>query len=238
MSQNNQPNEPNPQNPPSQPTQPQPSQPKRSGLKTLGIVGLVLVAILSLGFAGYSTMNPHTMTYTQQQLLTNTQSIVNTQTVVSTSTNLVTSVQTVTQTTTNGYPNGYNQYMQQNCPSYACGSPPPYYPNYNYYGPSYYYNNYQGYLPPCMTQSAYNNTVTCSGYLYQDPKQCTMIVIPIYSPYQYNVYQYYTLQHTPSNLPAMGTWVTVTGQLHQGSNTSPTGAACPGNYINVTSLTH
>jgi len=31
--------------------------------------------------------------------------------------------------------------------------------------------------------------------------------------------------------------VTVTGQLYQGLNYSPSGAACPGNYINVTTIT-
>ena len=247
MSQNNNPNQNNNQqgqsNQPNSPNQSQPNQsnqPKRSGMGTIGIVGLLLVAILGLGFAGYSTLNPHTVTYTQQQLLTNTQSVFNTQTVVSTSTSLVTSVQQVTQTTTAGYANPYSQYTQQNCPAWGCGSPPPYNPNYYYYGPNYYnpnYYNYQGYNPPCETQSAYNNTVKCSGYLYQDSNQCTVLVIPIYSPYQYNVYQYYTLQNLPSNLPAMGTWTTVTGQLHQGSNNSPTGAGCPGNYITVSSLT-
>jgi hypothetical protein len=255
MSQTNEPNQsrqqsqPTGPNAPNQPQQSQTGQPKRGGgLRTLGIIGLVLVAILSLGFAGYSTMNPHTMTYTQQQLVTNTQTVFNTQTVVSTSTNLVTTMQTVTHTTTTGYPNGYSQYYAQNCPAWGCGGPPPYSPNYYYYDQyyyyysnpyyPYYYSSYQGYQPPCQTVTAYNNTVTCSGYLYQDPNQCTVLVIPIYSPYQYNVYQYYTLQNAPPNLPSMGTWVTVAGQLHQGANTSPTGASCPGNYIIVTSLTH
>jgi uncharacterized membrane protein YcgQ (UPF0703/DUF1980 family) len=56
------------------------------------------------------------------------------------------------------------------------------------------------------------------------------------NPYTYtSALQYYTL-HGQSSYPTNGTWVTVKGQMYQGYNTSPTGAACPGNYINVSSI--
>jgi len=48
----------------------------------------MLVALLSLAFAGYTALNPHTVTVTQQQMQTNTQSVyfVQTQAVTSVST--------------------------------------------------------------------------------------------------------------------------------------------------------
>jgi hypothetical protein len=80
------------------------------------------------------------------------------------------------------------------------------------------------------------STMQCTGYLYQDPNGCVELVISVYSPYGFLSYQYYSLQKLPASYPAIGTTVTVTGQVVQGSNLSSTGASCPGNYINVASI--
>lgn len=203
----------------------QPSQSRRDSLRTLGFIGLVLVAILSVAFAGYTALNPHTTMVTQQQFLTNTQSLYNTQTMTTFST--VTGFSTVTRTTTTGLSSAYNQ----NCPYYGCSyQPPPYYtyPGYDIYG---------NFNPPCKSTSS-NNTVQCSGYIDQNQNGCIVLVIPIRNPYYLEslIFQYYTLHNLPSSYPSMGTWVTVNGQLYQGYNTGSNGAACPGNYINVTSI--
>lgn len=93
----------------------------------------------------------------------------------------------------------------------------------------------------CNTPNS-DGTVQCIGYLYENPNSCFELVIPIpvvsstgFVSSQYS--QYYTLQQLPASYPAIGTWVSVTGQLHQGPNFSSTGAACPGNYLNVNSIT-
>jgi hypothetical protein len=88
----------------------------------------------------------------------------------------------------------------------------------------------------CNTPNT-NGTVQCVGYLYENQNSCFEIVIPIVSSIGLVSSQYYTLQKLPASYPAIGTWVSVTGQLHQGPNFSSTGAACPGNYLNVTSIT-
>jgi len=203
----------------------EPNQPSRSSDSKLTIAGLALVAVLSLAFAGYTALNPHMSTVTQQQLLTNTQSFYNTQTQTATSLSTVTSVQVVTQTTTTGYGNGY----YQNCPYYGCAYPPQ---NYN---PA--YSNYYYYQPPCQASSASSNAVSCQGFFYQASNGCTVLVIPVRNPaiQESYVYQYYTLQNLSTTYPNW-TWVTVNGQLYQGSNTSSNGAACPGNYITVSSI--
>jgi hypothetical protein len=216
-------------------------------MRNAGIVGLLLVAILSLGFAGYTAMNPHVSTVTQQQLLTNTQSVYSTQTQTVTSISQVAQATTVTSTaTTPGSGVGSGPGYYQVCTPYGCTySPGPAYNTYNPYAPpnpwspGYYNGVYYGYLngnfyPPCQTGSS--NAVTCSGYLFQAQNGCTVIAVA--NPYiaESYAYQYYTLHNLPSNAPNSGAWVTVSGQLYQGSNTSSSGAACPGNYINVTSI--
>ena len=82
------------------------------------------------------------------------------------------------------------------------------------------------------------STIQCTGYLYKDPNGCVELVTSVYNPNRYvsHPYQYYTLQKLPASYPAIGSTVTVTGQIIQGSNFSSTGAACPGNYINVSSI--
>jgi hypothetical protein len=200
----------------------------RSGLRSAGIVGLVLVALLSLGFAGYTVLNPHTVTVTQQQLLTHTQSVYS----VETQTVIVASTATSTATVTSAQPIGYGSYQVCNN-YYGCYQSSGSY----YYYPGYYYG-YRSYLP---CQSTSSNNVTCSGYLYQANNGCTLLAIPTannpYPSYATTlVYEYYALHNLPSNAPMSGTWVTVSGQLYQGYNTAPNGASCPTNYIIVTSI--
>lgn len=191
-------------------------------------VGLILITIVSLALVGYTALNPHVVTFTQQQFVTNTQNLYNTQTqtVTSfgtqtvTSIEVITSVTTATSTTTAAY--GYGNY--QNCGYYGCYNPNP---SYSYY--------------QCQS-AAYGYTVQCSGYLYQDTSGCIELEIPVtnWVNNPYNVVttgmQYYTLHNLPSSYPSIGSWVTVTGQLYQGYNTGPNGAACPGNYINIISI--
>jgi hypothetical protein len=214
---------------PSETNQPrETNQPSRSSGSKLITAGLALVAIVSLIFAGYTGLNPHTLTVTQQQLLTNTQSLYNTQTQTATSLSTVTSVQMLTQTNAN-YGPGSSYY--QNCPYYGCAYP---YPPQNY-NPA--YSNYYSYQPPCQANNPGSNSVSCQGFYYEASNGCTVLVIPVWNPMiqESYVYQYYTLQNLSTTYPNW-TWVTVNGQIYQGTNTSPTGAACPGNYINVASI--
>ena len=222
MSQTNQPN--------------QPSQPRssRSSVRTLGIVGLVLVTILSLAFAGYIAQNPHVTTVTQQQLLTNTQSLTNTLTVTNTKTATATSATTITSTTVSttsiGYGYGYGYGYYPGYPNYQnCGASCP--PS------SSYLNNYNTCNLNNPTGSS--STFQCYGYIYQDSGGCVVLAVPMPNPPYYfenPVTHYYGLHNLPSNSPPMGSWVTVSGQWNQGINTSPSGAACPFNYLNVTAI--
>lgn len=106
-----------------------------------------------------------------------------------------------------------------------------------------YPSSYYGY-GPCFScdydynlcQSVNGATTQCSGFLYGDQNGCVELVVPVNSPIASQVYQHYSLQNLPSTYPLLGSWVTVTGQVHQGSNFSPSGAACPGNYITVASI--
>jgi hypothetical protein len=107
--------------------------------------------------------------------------------------------------------------------------------NYLNYANCHYNNNCDQIYNYCHSPSS-NSQAQCVGYLYQDPNACVELVIPVYSVYGVVSYQYYTLQGLPASYPAIGTWVSVTGQLNQGNNFSSTGASCPGNYINVASI--
>lgn len=80
------------------------------------------------------------------------------------------------------------------------------------------------------------NWIQCSGNLLQSFTGCILIGLIASSGYT-SATQYYTLHNLPSTYPSLGSWVTVTGRLYQGLNYSPIGAPCPGNYINVTSIT-
>ena len=150
-------------------------------------------------------------------------------TISQTMTSSVTS-QTMTTTSQVGQSCGYGCYQYYPYP--------PYYPGYpGYYGgyPSYpaYVNAYGA----CGYGVGYSNNVQCTGYIYEAPNGCVELVIQIVNPYSYtSAQQYYTL-HNLSSTPPSGTLVTVQGQMYQGYNTSSIGAACPGNYINVSSIT-
>jgi len=203
------------------------------GLRSAGIVGLVLVALLSLGFAGYLALNPHTVTVTQQQMVTNTQSFYSVQVQTATVASTATSFTTVTNSQPSNY--GYGNYQACGYYSYYGCYQSPWY----YYYPGYYYG-YPSNYPACQP-TGYANNVTCSGYLYQANNGCTLLVVPTtnnpYPSYATTyVYEYFSLHNLPSNPPATGSWVSVSGQLYQGYNTAPNGASCPSNYINVSSI--
>jgi hypothetical protein len=205
------------------------------GLRSAALVALAIVAVLSLAFAGYTTLNPHTVTVTQPQMLTNTQNLYSVQTQTVVTENTVISVTTVTNMQQSGYGYGYGYGNYQSCNYYyGCSQSP----GYNYY-PGYYYGSY-GYNPPCQYAGS-NNAVTCYGYYYQAGNGCTLLVVPTTSnPYPSYatgyVYEYYTLHNLPSNTPQLGAWVTVNGQLYQGYNTASNGASCPNNYIIVNTI--
>jgi len=213
-----------------------PGQPVNSRKGRLGgapIVGLALVALLSLAFAGYNTLNPHTVTITRQQMVTNIQSLYSVQTLTVTTANTVTSLTT----TANNQPSGYRYGNYPYCGYYGCYQSPAYYP----YPPWYSYGYYNGYYSPPCQPSGSNGNVTCSGYLYQALNGCTLLVISTTSnPYPSYatgiVNEYYTLHNLPSSTPQPGSWITVNGQLYQGYNTASNGASCPTNYIIVNTI--
>jgi hypothetical protein len=99
-----------------------------------------------------------------------------------------------------------------------------------------YYNNVCNPTQATCGSPSNDGTTQCVGYLYQDSNGCVELVTPVYGASGVLSYQYYTLQKLPATYPAIGTWVSVTGQLYLGNNVSPTGASCPGNYINVSSI--
>ena len=226
---------------------------------SIAIVGLVIVTLLSLAFAGYTVLTPHGATVTQQQLVTNTQNVYTTQTQTVMAQTTATSLTTMTGPVQNGYGNNqlcgyYGCYYYPgsgyyNYPSnygyyyYNNGNYYQYYPggSYSYNYPMYYYGYYNGnYLPPCQTSGSSNN-VTCSGYIYQAGNGCVVLSIPsISNPYPSyatgDVLEYYTLHNLPSNAPNTGSWVTVTGLLYNGPNSSTNGQSCPDNYIVVSSI--
>lgn len=206
----------------SQPSEPVQSSPKSRTGTLLLIIGLILIAVLSLGFVAYTSLNPHTVMITQQQFLTNTQNQYVTQTVTSVS--MATSLATVTAAANNQYTvntgAGYIGSGSYNCGNYGCTPP-----------------SLGAYGSLCNSASG-NNTVQCSGILSEPTDGCVELAIPYTNPdlLESTAYQWYTLRNLPSTLPTPGTWVTVTGQLSQGYTEGTNGAACPGNYINVSSI--
>ena len=192
---------------------------------TLGVLGVGIIAILSLGFAGYSAMNPRTMTVTGQQFVTNTQigtttitsvNIVNSQAMDPQATQIVAASATT--------PSGAA--FQQNCgpgsSSYGCNWP-------------YTYDDCQG--------TGQGNTVSCDGYLVQGPNGCVELAVPTDTVSQ-PTYDHYALQNLPSSFPSIGSWVVVKGGLTlsatplSASNNSSSNWAttCPTNSISVTSI--
>jgi len=196
--------------------------PKSRGGTLLVVIGLILIALLSFGFVAYASLNPRMMTTTQEQFLTNTQSEYITQTV--TSVNTVTSIGTVTTTAGNSYTvvtgAGYIGSGYYNCGTYGCNPP-----------------SLGAYGNLCQSTGA-NSTVNCSGYLAEPTNGCVELAIPYTNPdlLESTAYQFYTLRNVTSTLPPGGSWITVTGQLGQGYTGGMNGAACPGNYINVSSI--
>jgi hypothetical protein len=163
--------------------------------------------MLSLGYAGYSATNPHGVTLTRQQLVTNLQSTTTTVTTVST----VTSQVGITQTDTAG--NGYA--YQGNCVG-AVGC-------------------YWPYTYDACWGTGQGNNVACDGYLFQDQNGCIVLSVPTLTVTQ-PPYDHYTLQNLPPLYPPIGSWAVVKGQLFQGPNSAPNGASCPTSYITVSSI--
>ena len=184
------------------------------------VVVLGLIAVISAGLFAYTSMNPQTVTLVSTSYATQTSFITSYET--STSYSTVTSLTTMTTPLGMSYPYG------QNCYNSSCYLNPCTYCGYN----SDINSN------PCLVTTS-SNAAQCSGFLYISGTGCVELVIPINAVFGGTVYQYYTLQNLPRSYPAVGSWVTVTGELHQGINTAPNqpSLACPGNYINVTSIT-
>ncbi len=183
-------------------------------------VGLILITVLSLAAAGYTTLNPHVATVTQQQFLTNTQNVYNTQTATSIGT--VTNVKTVTNAAPARLPGDYYQY----CNYYSCFpyAALPGYTNFGCYGTG-------------ATDGGAGNTAKCSGYLYKDANGCLDLLVPVNDGFTDQSQEYFYLQNLPSSYPSIGSWVTVTGQVYQQGNfPAPNGGACPTSYIQVTSI--
>jgi hypothetical protein len=180
------------------------------------------MAILSLGFVAYASLNPQTMTVTQQQFVTNTQNEYATQTLtsVSTVTNLATVATFATGTNAVNVDVGYIGSGYYNCGAYGC-----YPPSLGAYG-------------SLCQSTGQNATVKCSGYLSEPGDGCIQLAIPYTNPYllESTAYQWYTLRNVPSTLPPAGSWITVTGQLGQGYTPTSNGGACPQSYIDVSSI--
>ena len=143
---------------------------------------------------------------------------------------------------------------QQNCGMYGCYQNPSYpgypaYPGYGYgygygypgYGAAYYpYSGcYYGSSVYYGNGGSVSSPVQCYGNIFQAANGCTLLVVEAANVPYYGgtALQYYTLHNLPNNTQS-GTLVRVEGQMYKGYNTSPTGAACPGNYINVTTITN
>jgi hypothetical protein len=164
--------------------------------------------MLSFGYVGYSAMNPHSVTVTQQLYIANPQSPpATTVTTVATVTNQATTTQTAAAANSNGY--------QLNCGNVVgCNWP------YNY---------------DACWGTGQGNDVACDGYLTQDQSGCIELAVPTITNTE-PLYNHYTLQNLTSSHPPIGSWVVVRGQLFQGSNSASNGAACPSSYINVSSI--
>lgn len=189
----------------------------KNGIGTLAVIfGLIAVTVLSLGFVAYTSLNPQTITVTQQEFLTETQNQLVTQTVTSASTATAISSVMIPYSVNNAPPYVGSGY----CGLYGC-SPP----------------SLGAYGSLCQS-TGQNGAVQCSGYLSEPADGCTAIAIPYTNPYLLEsvAYQYYTLRNVTATLPVAGSWVTVTGVLGQGYTPGLNGAACPGNYINVNSV--
>ena len=97
-----------------------------------------------------------------------------------------------------------------------------------------------GAYDPVCPSIGQNGTVQCSGFIYRPYYgDCTRLAIPYMNPnfLVTTAYVYYTLRNLPVTTPASGSWLSVTGQLHEvysmGSNVA---GACSGTYLQVTSI--
>ena len=181
---------------------------------------VAIIAVLSLGYGGYSTMNPHTMTITAQQYVTNTQIGTTTTTSVATVNRQV--VRTVA--ANSNYTAVSGAAFQSNCGSgsfsYGCNWP---------------------YTYDACLGTGIGIGVTCDGYLEQGPSGCVILAVPTDTAAQ-PPYDHYALQNLPSSYPPIGSWVVVKGGLTL-SGTAPLTSAysqsnrtCPTNTISVTSI--
>src|SRR5208337_3054034 len=96
----------------------------------------------------------------------------------------------------------------------------------------------------CGSNSCVYPTCGANGCSFQvcTPNGCLELQVPVANSagnVMTSATQFFALHNLPPSLnpsnPSIGSWVTVTGSLHQGANTSSNGAACPGNYFNLTS---
>jgi len=207
----------------------QPNKPRRGYLTAIIVIAIIIVGFLGLVYSANSPLASHTMTTTQQQLITNVQNLYSTQTVTLANVNAVNGTAAVTSIAAiPSYGNGPSM------PGYGNG---PAYPPFPEYQTCQYNCSYPGpaYNMLCQSSSV-NDTVQCSGYIYHDTSGCVELAIPYVNPdYLESVaYQYYTLRNLPSFVSSG--WVTVTGQLNQGFTVSPSGGVCPLNYIQVSSI--
>ena len=208
--------------------------------RTAAMVAIVLVAVLASAVSAYSTSSTM-MTAPQQGHAANMQNlnVTASQTLGGSVTVSIgsssQSQQMQSVTTTSVDPDNCGMYGCYPYPSYQYPPYPPYTPGY----PSYPgYPAYSNAYASCTYTTPNNNAVQCYGYVYQAPNGCVELVVAAANAPYYGgtALQYYTL-HNLSSTPPTGTWVRVQGQMYQGYNTSPTGAGCPGNYINVSSVT-
>ena len=212
----------------------QSNQSSKSSRSAILIIGVILIAVIGIAFAGYTTMNPHTMTVTQQQYITNTQSVYNTQTVtaVSTLTPIATTsaVNTVSVTTTASATAAAESTIMVTQGGYG----------YANCGPSGCYPSSLGaYGTMCQSLNQNGTLQQCSGYLYQPSNGgCVKLAIPYINPdvLETTAYVYYTLQNLPSSIPPTASWVTVTGQVYSSYTIASSGNSCSGSYIQVQSI--
>jgi len=188
-------------------------QAKSEAIRLLIVAGLIIVgflAFLTLPSGGYASTTP---------------------------------LQTATYSITTETGTVYGNPGQLECSPTGCVYiPGPYQYRINPQSPGYYNGVYYAYVndnyyPPCQA-SLTDHSASCSGFIYDAQSGCTELVVVIangYIPENY-WYQYYTLHNLSTNLTLDGQFVTVTGQLFSGPNTSTTGASCPGSYINVSSV--
>jgi len=83
-----------------------------------------------------------------------------------------------------------------------------------------------------------NASAQCYGQLYQESSGCIVLIVPVMDPNNSpgTVNQYYTLLNLPSTHPAIGSWVTVTGQISQAPSGASNTQSCPSSSISVSQI--